>query len=101
MQTWSRIDSLFGILEEAIRPEVNPKDLFQLANEYFRWERFPGMIHHFGHGIGPRAAHRRASSVAKAMKDEGQGMQEFASRLWRKRPLGGFAADVAGCNMQD
>ncbi len=40
MQTWSRIDSLFGILEEAIRPEVNPKDLFQLANEYFRWERF-------------------------------------------------------------
>jgi len=35
------------------------------------------------------------------MKDEGQGMQEFASRLWRKRPLGGFAADVAGCNMQD
>lgn len=55
MKAWSRIDSLFAILEEAIRPGVDPKDLFQLANEYFRWEGFPGMIHHLGHGIGLRA----------------------------------------------
>ena len=54
MKAWARIDSLFAILEEAIRPGVDPKDLFQLANEYFRWEGFPGIIHHLGHGIGLR-----------------------------------------------
>jgi len=54
MKAWSRIDSLFAILEEAIRPGVDPKELFQLADEYFRWEGYPGMIHHLGHGIGLR-----------------------------------------------
>ena len=54
MKTWSRIDSLFAILEDAIRPGVDPKEMFILADEYLRWEGFSGMIHHLGHGIGLR-----------------------------------------------
>jgi len=54
MKAWSRIDSLFVMLEDAIRPGVDPKDLFKLADEYLCWEGFPGMIHHLGHGIGLR-----------------------------------------------
>ena len=54
MRAWRRIDSLFEILEDAARPGVDPKDLWRLADEYLRWEGFPGMIHHIGHGIGLR-----------------------------------------------
>jgi len=54
MKAWSRIDSLFPILEDAIRPGVDPKELWKLADEYLRWEGFPGLIHHLGHGIGLR-----------------------------------------------
>jgi Xaa-Pro aminopeptidase len=55
LKAWQRIDSLFAILEDAIRPGVDPKDLFKLADTYLCWEGFPGMIHHLGHGIGLRA----------------------------------------------
>ena len=54
MKVWTRIDSLFAILEDAIRPGVDPKDVFKLADEYLTWEGFEGMIHHLGHGVGLR-----------------------------------------------
>jgi Xaa-Pro aminopeptidase len=52
MKAWDRIDSLFPILEDAIRPGVDPKDVFNLANDYLSWEEFAGMTHHLGHAIG-------------------------------------------------
>jgi len=54
MKAWTRIDSLFPILEDAVRPGVDPKDVFNLANDYLTGGGYTGMAHHLGHAIGLR-----------------------------------------------
>ena len=54
MRAWQHIDALFEILEGAARTGLDPKELFRLADDYLRWEGFPGAVHHLGHGIGLR-----------------------------------------------
>ena len=49
---WERIDALFPILEEAVRPGMAASELFRIADEYLRREVGGGLVHHLGHGIG-------------------------------------------------
>jgi Xaa-Pro dipeptidase len=51
-QAWKRLDALFAILEEGVRPGMPSADLFSVADDYLRWEGFDGLVHHLGHGFG-------------------------------------------------
>lgn len=51
-EAWEIIDSLFPIIEAAVKPGVAAGDVFEIANRHLNTNGFEGLVHHLGHGIG-------------------------------------------------
>jgi Xaa-Pro aminopeptidase len=51
-RAWRALDSLFPLIEAAIRPGIEAAVVFQLADEQLRQQGYAGMVHHLGHGVG-------------------------------------------------
>ena len=49
---WDIIDSLFPVLEAAIKPGIPASDVFAIADRHLSAGGFEGLVHHLGHGIG-------------------------------------------------
>jgi Xaa-Pro dipeptidase len=52
MKAWQCIDSVFAVVEPAVKPGIKAVDVYNIADQYFKDAGYAGMIHHLGHGIG-------------------------------------------------
>ena len=51
-EAWEIIDSLFPIIEAAVKPGIEAREVYAIAHRYLNRDGFKGLVHHLGHGIG-------------------------------------------------
>ena len=51
-EAWEIIDSLFPIIEAAVKPGVEAREVYAIAHRYLNRDGYEGLVHHLGHGIG-------------------------------------------------
>lgn len=51
-EAWEIIDSLFPIIEAAVKPGIEAREVYGIAHRYLNRDGFEGLVHHLGHGIG-------------------------------------------------